>query len=238
MNLIRVALAALLLTALLAPGSAWADTTVGTFDISGSLTLSSTSMAWGGTATIASGPTGILSTLGGASVGITDLDSATEPVGTPFTAQSFISFTSDPSLSALLTNFIFQGIDGSAGCTATPPAAGQLCTPSSPAGYLQALNFQNIPSPFGTAASVSWDLSGVSADGTEIWGAIFTSQFNTPFQTVLATIASDGSLTTSYSATFTILGNPISTAPEPSTIALLGVGLLGLIGAARRKRLA
>src|SRR5271156_2417208 len=84
MKATNLGLAALLLIALLAPRTVWGDSTVGTFDISGSLTLSSDSMAWGGTAMVASGPTGIFSTLGGASVGITDLTSATEPVGSPF----------------------------------------------------------------------------------------------------------------------------------------------------------
>ena len=237
MKVTRFALVASALIVLLPPSAAWADTTVGTFDISGNLTFSSTSMAWGGTATIASGPTGIFSTLGGASVGMTNLASATEPVGSTFSPQSFLSFTSDPSLSALLINFVFAGIDGTASCTAAP-APGQVCTPSFLSGYPQALNFQNLPGPFGLGSSVTWDLSGVSADGTELWGAIFTAQFNAPYQTLLATLAMDGSVPTSYSAAFTVMGSPTSTAPEPSTIALLGAGLFGLIGAARRKRFA
>ena len=236
MKATKFALAAFALIALVAPSAARADTTAGVFSISGDLTLTSTSMAWGGTATIASGPTGIYSALGDTSIGIVDLSTATEPVGSTFTGTSFISFTGDPSLSSLLINYIDAGIDSDAECSATP-AVGQICTPSSPAGYLQAMNFENTALGSGIGSGMGWDLSGVSADGTETWDAAFTTQFGVPYQTILAAIASTGSVFTSYSATITVTENP-TTAPEPSTIALLGAGLLGLVAANRRKRLA
>jgi hypothetical protein len=230
----KLALASLAVIALLAPSAAWADTVAGTFNISGTLTLSSTSMAWGGTATVASAPTGIYSALGGTSIGITDLSTATAPVGSVFSPLAFISFTSDPSLSSLLINSVLAGVDGNLQCGAIP-AAGQICTPSSPTGYLQAMNFTNDTS---SSSTMSWDFSGVSADGTETWLAVFTTLFpGANYQNVIAAVGSGGSLTTSYAASITVLENPTSVAPEPSSIALLGAGLFALIGAARRKRL-
>jgi hypothetical protein len=52
---------------------------------------------------------------------------------------------------------------------------------------------------------------------------VFTSQFNQTYQQVLASFASAGSVTNTYSATFTA-----SAVPEPMTVSLLGLGLIGL----------
>jgi len=59
---------------------------------------------------------------------------------------------------------------------------------------------------------------------------VFTSQFNTPYQSVLGTLAADGSVTNTFSASFTA-----TAIPEPVTLTLVGSGLLA-IGLLRRKR--
>jgi hypothetical protein len=137
--------------------------------------------------------------------------------------------------SALDINLVFHGIDGSAGCSASPAMVGQVCTPPVPVGA-SPINFQNNPGRPGIPSSVaSFSFSGVTADGLDTWTAIFSSQFTVPFQTVLGTLASTGSVTNTYSAT--VFVEPF-VAPEPPASALLGLGL-GLVGLAavlRRRR--
>lgn len=210
------------------------------FNIAGTVTVTENTMTWTSNvspftadqATIGPGPTGIYSALGGTTATIDDLSVATEPVGTAFVPTLFLSFDANPTLSPLDINFISAGIDGSAGCAASTPAAGQLCTPSLP-GFPSAFNFSNDPLSQSTA---TWDVSGVSADGLESWSGMFTSQFTVPFQTVLGAFApgGSGSVTNSYSATINV--SEVSAVPEPSTICLLMTLVLGLAWLARKRR--
>jgi hypothetical protein len=235
-------LAALLATFLC--GNALA-TIIGTFNIAGTMTVTPTAITWtlnvppftADQATIGSGGTGIYSALlGGATVTIDDLDAATEPVGSSFAAQPFISFGANPALSSLEINFIFAGIYSSTDCNASPAAVGQTCTVSLPGGLLSPFNFANNPppAPLGPQATMTWAAQGVSANGLDTWVGNFTSQFNTPFQTVLAALATNGSLTTSYSATFTVQ-TASSSVPEPSTVTLMVLALMSMLFFLRRR---
>jgi hypothetical protein len=61
---------------------------------------------------------------------------------------------------------------------------------------------------------------------------LFTAQFATPYQTLLNTVNSGGTISTSYSATFSTV------APEPGTgmsLALGAFSIAGLIGLSRRR---
>jgi len=109
---------------------------------------------------------------------------------TGFPPQTFMSFNNAGVTTVLLINFIPPGINGAAGCAATPPAAGQQCTPP---GSL--FNLQNLTA---TSSIVSWQFSGITNDTPGVvWSGTFTSQFNTqPFQTVLANLAANGSCRT------------------------------------------
>lgn len=212
---------------------------IGTFQISGSTTLRPTSITWTSLLAVAnettvapSGLTGIYSGigLGGHDVAIEDLTTATEPVGVMFPAQTFISFTGFPALSALEDTFITPGIYTSAGCTANPPSVGQTCTPSF-GGSVSPFNFVNNPPPppSGPFSAVTWVVSGVSADGQDTWVGVFVSQFTEPFQNVLAALGPGGPgfISNTYSATITV-SSAATSLPEPDTMALLFAGLMSL----------
>ncbi len=220
---------------------------IGTFNIAGTITLTQNTITWTSNvspfppdqATIGPGATGVYNALGGTTVAIIDLNHATEPVGSLFAAQPFISFNANPGLSPLLINFIFAGIYSPAGCAAAP-AVGQTCTPSAASPF----SFLNTPPPGAIGSSVTAVFEGVSADGLDTWDGIFTSQFSVPFQTILAAFApgGSGSITNTYSATITVSApsssGPSSSGPslpEPGTLSLLSLGFAGIAFLRRRK---
>jgi hypothetical protein len=195
----------------------------GTFDMSGIITVSSSTISWTSDLSpflpemfsLTTGTGAFASEVG--QNGISDLDSSSEPIGTTFVNTPFINFDVVPAPSLLL-NFISAGVDSSADCFA-PAAANQTCTPPNPGG--SPFNLQNLSSSQSTA---SFALSGVTADGLSNWTGIFTVPFNDePFQQVLATLNSAGSVTNSFSAEVTV--TPVSTTPEPTPAFMLACGL-------------
>ena len=219
-------------------GSLSASTIIsGTFDLDGSVTATLDTLHWvsnGGTANEATiednaDLSGSFVGLGATLVAIEDLDRATEPVNTPFSPMNFIDFLAAPTFPDLLVDFIPLGVFGSTDCTSAP-AIGQTCTPPVPGG--SPFSFTNTNNGTGgISSSVTFDFSGVTSDGLSTWSGIFTSQFNVPFQTVLANLASNGSITDSYSGSNLV----ITMVPEPGALTLMAVGLVLL--AAGRLRL-
>ncbi|HTP87462.1 MAG TPA: hypothetical protein VMH81_27795 [Bryobacteraceae bacterium] len=200
---------------------------LGTFNIAGTITVTTSAITWMSNdppfmldkATIGPGPTGSFAGLGGTVATIDNLNSATEPVGTPFAATPFLSFDAAPALGLLDINFIFAGIYSTAQCTAAP-AVGQTCTPNPPITPVTSpFNFVNNPGIMGPQATATFAFGGISADGQSQWSANFTSQFGVPFQSVLAMLASTGSVSNTYSATVTV--TPV---PEPEIWSLFIVG--------------
>jgi hypothetical protein len=211
----------------------------GTFNIAGTITVTTTTITWtlndppfpADKATIGPGDTGDFASLGGTTVTIHDLNNAIEPVGVTFPSQPFISFDAGPSLPTLNVNFIFGGIYNATQCGTLPAAVGQTCTlPGSP------FNFVNNPPgpPQGPQATASFVFMGVTSDGLENWQGNFTSQFTVPYQTVLASLAANGSVSNTYSATFTL--SPVSVIPETGTLGMLGLGLVALSWKLRQRR--
>ena len=74
----------------------------------------------------------------------------------------------------------------------------------------------------------------MTSDGLATWQGNFTSQFTAPYQSVLATLASTGSVTNTFSATFLVTQNPA--VPEAGTMSLLGLGLVSLSYKLSRRR--
>jgi len=147
---------------------------------------------------------------------IQNLNNPPEIVGSPgFAPLLFLSFNNGGVTTQLLINRIAAGIDGAAGCSSSPPAGGQVCTPP---GSL--FNLQNLSA---TSSTVGWGLSGITNDNPIVqWNGTFTSQFNTiPFQTVLANLQTNGFVQNTFSASISL-----TTVPEPDTTILMGVGLL------------
>jgi hypothetical protein len=158
---------------------------------------------------------------GAAAANALPFTSSTEPVGASFGPFSFMSFNNDSITTRLELSFIPGGIDGSSGCSDSPPAASQLCTPP---GSL--FNLENNSS---TSSTVTWNLDGTVVNGvttTGAWSGTFTSQFNTiPFQTVLADLAANGYVDDTFAAQMTLVNTP-----EPGTMGftVLGGVLIGL----------
>ncbi|MBZ5585424.1 MAG: PEP-CTERM sorting domain-containing protein [Acidobacteriia bacterium] len=223
------------------PAAISAATLSGTFNLDGTITVTGNTITWQDNAAVpnkatiaATGATGSFAGLGNTEVTIQNLVNPPDVVGgAGFAATPFISFDANPALPVLDINFIFPGPYSSAACSAAP-APGQTCTPSNPGG-----------SPFGlsnlgsggvvTGSTAAFAFSGVTSDGLSTWKGNFTSQFNDPYQTVLAGLATNGSVTNTYSGTFLVSVTP--RVPEPSTYMLV-LGSLGALFALRKKRAA
>lgn len=165
---------------------------------------------------------------GGYIHGVTE---ATTPAGGGFLLPNFIIFPSAPDI-AMDLNMIFLGVNSPAGCLASPAAPGQSCTPqnaafvsaANPAG-LSPLNLQNLN---GGGSTASFSVAGISrnlATGElSTFNGFFTAQFHVPYQTLLQKVLDGGTITSSYSATFTV-----TAVPEPGYM-LIMLGVLLILG--------
>jgi len=220
---------------------------IGTFDIAGNVTV--TNPGQGGCAVgvacifwtdppataankadiSGSGLTGVFTTPGFSGNDAANIFTLQNPPqivdGIGFAPTLFMSFNNAGFTTTMLINFIAAGTS-STGATlcGAPAAAGQTCTPT---GSL--FTFSN--SGLGTS-SATWALSGVTNDGQSKFTGVFTSQFSTPYQTVLGNLTANGTVTNSYSATFIL--SPIPE-PDPMTLTACGLGLV-LFSAALRRR--
>lgn len=148
---------------------------------------------------------------------ITNLDSATEPIGVGVSPVLLMTFANDPDIELFVTE-VFAGTGGTASCGAVA-AVGQTCTPPG-----SGVTFTNTS----TGASASFSLIGtakrLSTGEVSAMQGLLTAQFvGASFQQVLAAFVANGQSTTSYSGSFVI-----TAVPEPATLSLIGFGLLGL----------
>ena len=168
---------------------------------------------------------GFFTTIAGSAGTSADLFLPAAPVGVPISIPDFLTFAADPSLSFTLT-FITPGPFSSAECF-DAPAAGQVCSfPGSPFG---------LTNPSATSSSVELVLLGTVSDGSSSppsnFRGTYTAQFNQPYQDLLDTVfVQNGSVANTYSATFTV-----SSIPEPTSVVLFGLGLVGLVALRRRR---
>jgi hypothetical protein len=139
----------------------------------------------------------------------------------PLDIPDFITFNSAPNITITLT-FLLPGIDGSAGCTATPAAAGQLCTPDLP--DQSPFDLQNTTPTSSTASFeiLGTEVDSITGDTTPVTG-IFTTQFaDQNFQQLLLEVQNGDQVNATFSAQI------FTTVPEPGTSIELAFGLMFL----------
>jgi hypothetical protein len=203
----------------------------GMFSIDGNITVTDNTISWANTnspftpeqSNIGDNGTGSFASLDGTIVSIQDLTDSTEPVGSTFGPDEFISFNAAPTMPTLLIDYIYAGVFSSTDCTLTP-AVGQTCTPPGPGGGASPFSFTNLEGNQGVPpieSEATFTFGGATSDGG-IWEGQFSADFDVPFQTVLANLASSGSVTDTYSSELTV---SVTAAPEPGPGVMLGSGI-------------
>lgn len=215
---------------------AYSAAVVGTLNFNGSLVATSTSFDFlppGGTTgdfTVQTfSNTGFFSTLGGTTGTLKDLNIVDQPVNTPLTLTSFLTFTASPTVTFTLTTLV-GGTFGQAGCGAPVAAAGQTCTPfaGSP------INFVNTSETSSIASFAVLGFFTDTSDNTTYQGSgQFSANFLTQnYQQILAVLQAGGSVNTPYTGVFTSV-------PEPDLLpSVLGFGMVVAGAVALRRRIA
>ena len=179
---------------------------------------------------------------------IGSINNTIAPVNTPVTVSNWVQFVTPgptPTNIVLDLNMVSAGVNGTAGCLAPTPAAGQLCTPAFPALVnpnnpqgLSPYNLENISASQSIASfAVSGTARNITTGDNSPFIGTFSSNFNQPFQQLLSQIAPSanqplgGSISNSWSATFTAVPEPRSTA-----LLLAGLFIFGLVGTKRVRR--
>lgn len=221
----------LAIPALFITGSAQAAPITGVANIAGNVNVSGTTVAFNPTFTNTLGATesGSFAGLTGGTIGSLTGGPATGSVNMP----GFIQFTT--GVAAPITfdlTFIAPGVGTAAGCSSA--AMGASCTPPGSPFTLFQLSSNTV--------LASLNLNGVAYTGTSATGSTPTTGiFSTQdvvlgtIPAVIATLQGGGTLSgITYSASF--IANPTTpNVPEPASMLLMGIGLLGAGLVARRK---
>ena len=216
------------------PMAATADTIDGTMNVSGTIEISNGGIAFSGPLSLGAMQQGGFTALAGTTGTIQNFTAANAP-GVIFPTPNFITLSGAPNINFTLLE-LKAGVDGAAECTANPPSAGQVCTPN----LESPLNLQNLTA---TISAISFTILGNEVDSvtdeTVPVIGIFTIQLaNTNYQSVLATLAGDGTITSSFSAQITTGTASTPGVPEPGTLSMMAIGMLtiGTLGMVWSKR--
>jgi len=159
---------------------------------------------------------------------MTNLNSVNAPVGTllPSDGIVFVTFNAtgglpSPPIELWLTE-VFAGAGDAANCGT---GVGE-CTPTP----TSSVTLINTGANTSSATISAMGLAESESGNFYQMSIVLTSQFGENLQAVLAGLASSGSVTNSYSGTFTVVS------PEPMTPLMMGCGLLALTLMLRRRR--
>jgi hypothetical protein len=214
--------ATLISASLLMPATSQASLLIGTFNFNGNTTISNGLIHFTDAVGNPSGvinvtsSTGDFSGDGGGTGVVKDISNIAFPI--PTGAGSLPDFLTSALLPANIhfnMTFLFPGIEGPATC-----ATGPNCTPAN--------SPYNLTNTSPNTSTASFAVSGVEVDtltstSTPFFG-VFTAQFGTNYQAVLAQFASNGSVTTSFSGTIITA----TAVPEPGSLPMLASGFLVL----------
>jgi len=185
-------------------------------------------------ATMGGDSAGWFSSLDDATITIDGLNHAVKPVRSDFGPDDFAGFDADSAMMPTLgIDCLFDGISPASGCSASPSATGETCTPGllaapsdSPLSFVGDPGTTCIPTIQTTA---TWVLAGSMSDGGT-WQGNRGATFDEPLQT-LSVLPASASITGTFAAAIMVT---TKLEPEAGYMLESGLGLILLSVGSRR----
>jgi len=229
----KISIVAFALLAMLGvPLGASANTITGVLNVTGTVEISDGSIAFAGNEfsinSPASSQQGGFAALAGTTGTIDNITNPPDATG-PLDVPDFITFAAAPNITITLS-YLEPGVDGAAGCSSVPAAAGQICTPDVPAQSPLDLTNLSGTSSVASFAILGTELDSITGDSVPISGVFTIPLSSESFQGLLSTIGGGGTVTSSFAAQFTTDTSSPPPVPEPGTLSMLVIGMMGLVG--------